>query len=325
MATTFDITNSVDVTDAATFIPTVYSMEVLAAYKANLVLANLVTLLNHKGKKGNAISIPVPTRGTASQKSANNVVTLITNTESSVTVSINQHWEYSRLIEDIVEFQALPSIRRFYTNDAGYALAKKIDTLLHALAATWGGATAYEGTAANGTGAVIGSDGTTQWSDANAGNGATFSDTGVRRLVQELDDTDTPSRDRVLVVPPVEKRKMLAEPRFTEQSFVGERGSENSIRNGFVLPLYGLDVFVSSNCATLTASDGVTTYRAALAFQKEALVLAEQVAPRVQQQYKLEALGTLVTSDSIFGVKTVRGGTEAQDGVGCKAIVVPAV
>jgi hypothetical protein len=196
--------------------------------------------------------------------------------------------------------------------------------LLHQLAATWGGATAYEGTASNNTGAVIGSDGSTQWSDADAGNGASITDAGMRRLVQELDDTDTPSRDRYLVIPPVEKRKMLAEPRFTEQAFVGERAGENSIRNGFVLPVYGVDVYVSSNCETLTASNDLTTFRAALLFQKEALVLAEQVAPRVQTQYKLEALGTLVTSDAIFGVKTVRGLSEAQDGVGCKAVIVPA-
>lgn len=324
MATSLAYTNSVDVTDAANFIPTVYSLEVLAPYKKNLVMANLVTILNHKGKKGNTIAIPVPVRGDASQKSANNVVTLITNTEGTLSISIDQHWEYSRVIEDIVEFQALPSLRRFYMNDAGYALAKRVDTTLHNLAATWGGATAYEGTAANNTGAVIGGDGSTQWSDADAGNGASISDTGLRRVIQELDDTDTPSRDRYLVVPPVEKRKMLAEARFTEQSFVGERGSENSIRNGFIMPLYGADVYVSSNCATLTASNDVTQYRAALLFQKEALVLAEQVAPRVQTQYKLEALGTLVTSDMIFGTKTVRGGSEAQDGVGCKAIIVPA-
>lgn len=324
MATSLAYSNSVDVTDAANFIPTVYSLEVLAPYKKNLVMANLVTILNHKGKKGNTIAIPVPVRGDASQKSANNVVTLIVNTEGTISVSIDQHWEYSRVIEDIVEFQALPSLRRFYMNDAGYALAKRVDTTLHNLAATWGGATAYEGTAGGTTGAVIGSDGSTLWSDADAGNGATISDLGLRRLVQELDDTDTPSRERYLVIPPVEKRKMLAEARFTEQSFVGERGSENSIRNGFVLPLYGVDVYVSSNCATLTASNDVTQFRAALLFQKEALVLAEQVAPRVQTQYKQEALGTLVTSDMIFGVKTVRGGSESGDGVGCKAVIVPA-
>jgi hypothetical protein len=323
MANSISYANSVDVTDAATFIPTVYSLEVLAPYKKNVVMANLVTSLNHKGKKGNSIVIPVPVRGTASAKTANNVVTLITNTESSSTISLNQHWEYSRVIEDIVEFQALPSIRRFYMNDAGYALARKVDTLLLQLAATWGGATAYLQAT---TGAVIGSDGVTRWdptANANTGNGAAISDAGMRALIQGLDDTDTPTRDRYLVLPPVEKRRLLAEPRFTEQAFVGERGPDNAIRNGFVMPLYGVDVYVSSNVETLLATDAATSYRPCLLFQREALVLAEQVAPRVQTQYKQEALGTLVTADTIFGVQTVRGLTGAQNFIGCKAVIVP--
>lgn len=324
MSNTLSFANSVDVTDAATFIPEVWSLEVLAAYKANHVMAQLVSKINHKGRKGDIINIPVPTRGSASAKTANQVVTLITNTEGNRQVTINQHWEYSRVIEDIVEVQGLSSLRRFFTDDAGYALATRVDTTLHNLAATWGGATAYEGTAANNTGAVIGSDGTTQWSDANAGNGASFTDAGLRRIVQELDDTDTPMRNRYLVIPPIEKRKLLGESRFTEQAFVGESGQGNSIRNGLVGSLYGFDLYVSTNCATLTASDDSTTYRAALAFQKEALVLAEQVAPRMQTQYKLEALGTLLVSDILFGAQTVRGYNEATDGTGTKAIIVPA-
>ena len=324
MATSLDFSNSVDVTDAANFIPQVWSLEVLAAYKANLVLAGLVSVLNHKGRKGNTINIPVPTRGSASQKTANNVVTLITNTEGTRAVSIDQHWEYSRVIEDIVEVQALASLRRFFTDDAGYALAKRIDTTLHNLAATWGGATAYEGTASNNTGAVIGSDGSTQWSDADAGNGAAIADIGLRTVIQDLDDTDTPMRYRYLVVPPVEKRKLLGEARFTEQAFTGEGGRSNSIRNGLVGDLYGVEIYMSSNCATLTASDDSTSYRAALLFQREAMVLAEQVAPRIQTQYKLEALGTLMVADTIFGAQTVRGYNESNDGTGCKAIIVPA-
>jgi hypothetical protein len=53
---------------------------------------------------------------------------LIAATESEVTVSINKHYEYSRLIEDIVEAQALNSMRQFYTSDAGYALSRQVDT-----------------------------------------------------------------------------------------------------------------------------------------------------------------------------------------------------
>ena len=122
--------NHVTVTTAATFIPEVWSDEIVAAYKKNLVAANLIKKMNFKGKKGDTVHIPAPTRGDASAKAANSQVTLIAATESEKTVSINQHWEYSRLIEDIVEAQALSSLRQFYTDDAGYALAKKVDSTL---------------------------------------------------------------------------------------------------------------------------------------------------------------------------------------------------
>jgi hypothetical protein len=304
MANTFALTNAIGITEAANFIPAVYSLEVLAAYKQNLVMAGLVSVINHRGPKTHA-----------------QPVTLINNVEGNTSVTIDQHWEYSRLIEDMAEFQGLPTLRRFYMDDAGYALADRIDTDLHNLAASWGGATGYEGS--GNQGAVIGSDGTTAYSADGTGNGAAISDAGLRRVIQTLDDNDTPMRFRYLVVPPVEKRKLLGETRFTEQAFVGEQGQSNSIRNGLVGDLYGVEVYMSSNCATDTATDGSTAYRAALLFQREAVVLAEQVMPRIQTQYKLEALGTLLVADTIYGRSTIRGSAESDDGRGCKAIMVP--
>lgn len=312
MANSISYANSVDVTDAATFIPEMWSDEIIASYRANLVLAALVTLLNHKGKKGDTVHIPKPTRGSASAKAANNVVTLITNTESEVQISINKHYEYSRVIEDIVDVQALASLRQFYTKDAGYALAKQVDSDIRDLAATWNSGTAYSG-------AVIGSDGSTAYdttANTNTGNGAALTDAGIRRVIQFFDDGDVPGRDRVLVIPPVEKKRLLGVTRFTEQAFTGESGAGNSIRNGLVGDLYGLDIYVSSNIVDITATDASTHYRVCLAFQKEALCLVEQLGMRVQTQSKLEALGTLMVADRIYGVKTLR-----EEGV--RAIVVP--
>jgi len=135
MATSLAYTNSVDVTDAAAFIPEVWSDDVIAAYKKNLVIAALVSKINHKGKKGDTIHIPTPTRGAASAKAANNVVTLVTASATNTDVVIDKHYEYSFVVEDIVEVQALSSLRRFHTDDAGYALATQVDTDLRNLAA----------------------------------------------------------------------------------------------------------------------------------------------------------------------------------------------
>ena len=78
-------------TTAATFIPEIWSDEIIAAYKKNLVMANLVMKMNFKGKKGDVVHIPAPTRGSASLKAASTAVTLIADTESEVQVSINRH------------------------------------------------------------------------------------------------------------------------------------------------------------------------------------------------------------------------------------------
>ena len=61
---------TVDNTSAATFIPEMWSNEVRAEYKANLVMANLVKKLSHSGKKGDTIHIPAPLRGSANAKVA---------------------------------------------------------------------------------------------------------------------------------------------------------------------------------------------------------------------------------------------------------------
>src|SRR5512139_390221 len=120
--------NHVTTTTAATFIPEIWSDEIVATYKKSLVAANLIKRMNFKGKKGDTVNIPVPTRGTASAKTANAQVNLNVATENNIPVLINKHFEYSRLIEDIVDVQALASMRQFYTDDAGYALAKQVDT-----------------------------------------------------------------------------------------------------------------------------------------------------------------------------------------------------
>ena len=135
-------TGIVGVTEAANFIPELWSDDIIAAYKTSLVMGNLVSKINHVGKKGDTIHIPTPTRGTANVKAENVAVTIQANVEGKVDVSIDKHYEYSRLIEDIVSVQALDSLRRFYTDDAGYTLAKQIDSDIIAQFETLGGGTA---------------------------------------------------------------------------------------------------------------------------------------------------------------------------------------
>ena len=323
-------TNHVTLTEAtaatrtrsnSAFIRELWTDEIIAAYKANLVMPQLVVNMPFNGRKGDTFHVPNPTRGAASSKGSETQVTLIANQESTKQYLIDQHYEYSRLIEDIVAIQADDSMRAFYTDDAGYALAKRVDTDLHAEGAKFAGADASPTVAgSNYSKAVIGSDGSTAWDPAantNAGNAAALADAGIREIIRQLDDNDVPNAGRVLVIPPVEKKSLTGIARFTEQAFVGEVAQGNTIRNGMIGNLYGVDVFVSTNCPTVADSGSATDQRAALLFQKEALVFIEQLRPRVQTQYKQEWLGDLFTADTIYG----KGVLRPEAGV---AIVVPA-
>jgi N4-gp56 family major capsid protein len=298
--------NHVTNTTAATFIPEIWSDEIIAAYKKNLVLANLVNKMNHSGKKGDTIHIPAPTRGSASAKAASTQVTLIAATESEVQVSINKHYEYSRLIEDITDVQSQPSLRRFYTEDAGYALSKQVDDDLFALGKTFGDD--------NGSGSdwvhsnsfyIDGANGIAAYAADTVAVTDLFTDLAFRELVQQLDDNDVPMDGRFLVIPPSVRNTIMGIDRYNSSDFVDGRG----IMTGQIGSLYGVDIYVSSNCPvieTAAANDAGGDIKAAIMGQKDGMVLAEQMGVRTQTQYKQEYLGDLMTADTLYGVKTVR-------------------
>ena len=196
-------------TEAATFIPEVWSNEIRASYEANLVLANLVKKMSMVGKKGDTINIPAPSRGTATAKGENAAVTIQANVEGTVPVIINSHYEYSRLIEDIVKIQALSSMRKFYTEDAGYSLAVQVDTDLFTLGTSLGDGT-YE-PAPDATGAdwvntacfyadaALTPDALVPYAADAVVNTDVLTDVTFRALVQKMDDADVPLSNRSFI------------------------------------------------------------------------------------------------------------------------------
>lgn len=343
-------TNNSTITTSANFIPKLWSDEVVAAYKQKLVLANLITNISFKGKKGDTLHLPLPARGDASAKAANTQVTLIADTAGDIPVLINKHFEYSKLYEDIAEIQALQSMRKFYTDDAGYALAKRIDRDLMLLGAGFQGGSIAGATNLFEAG-VVGGDGSTLFSgsaSSNVGNGTALTDAGLRKAIQKLEDADLNSNDLFFVIPPVEANVLRSISRFTEQAF---RGDGTTLKTGVLGNLYGVEVYTTSNCPFIhvnsitgtqsvtfsatkptgaafadefgltvdwsTSSPTDTMYRACLLGHKDSMALATQQDIRTQSQYKQEYLGTLVTSDTIYGSKELRD-------YAAVAVIVPA-
>jgi N4-gp56 family major capsid protein len=303
-----------DVTRSATFIPEVWSDDIIASYKKKLVMAPLVRKMSFVGQKGDTLRIPVPSRGQANQKIARTQVQVQYSTELEIVVNINRHFEFSKIIEDIVKVQALPSQRRFYTEDAGYALARQKDTdiiNLGRLANSGAGTNVYAS-------AFTGGDGSTLYV-AGSNNETALTDPGIRRMMQRLDDNDVPMDDRHLVIPPSSRNTLLGISRFTEQAF---NGSGATMKNGLIGNIYGMEVHVTPQCDTTSGSNAA---RVALMFHRDAFALVEQMGIRTQTQNKLEHLGDLFVADTLYGVQILRSGALGADvPASAFAIAVPA-
>lgn len=324
------------ITTSANFIPKMWSDEVIAVRKQKTVLADLVKNVSFKGKHGDTLYLPVPARGEASLKAPNAQVTIVSDTAGTIPVVIDKHFELSRVYEDIAEMQALSSMRRFYTDDAGYALARRIDRQLMLVSAGFQGGSIAGATNLFETG-VTGGDGTTNFSGASNGNGTALTDAGFRKAIQRLEDNEIQTNEMFFVIPPVEAGVLRGVSRFTEYAF---RGEGNALKTGKIGDVYGVEIYVTSNCPFIhansvtntqsvtfsnttptgasfadefgltvdwnTSSPTDTKYRACILGCKDAMVLATQQDVRTQAQYKQEYLGTLVTADTVFGTKELR-------------------
>ena len=293
------------VTELANFIPEVWSDDIIAAYKSNLVLAGLVRKMPFKGKKGDTIHVPSPTRGDAHQKVENQAVTVQGNVEGVLTIYIDQHWEYSKLIEDMAAVQAKNSARRFYTEDAGYALAKKVDSDLWSLGKYFGDGAGSDWTNSN----VYYNDATngiTAYAADTVTAADVVDDAAIRRMIKLQDDQDTPMTGRFWVMPPSMKETILGIDRYNSRDFTNQRG----VQNGYVSNLYGVDFYVSTNAPVVETasanSNNTNAVKASILAHTDTMILVEQQGIRSQTQYKLEWIGNLFTADRLYGFSEYR-------------------
>ena len=307
MATGVIGTNDQTVTTAATFIPELWSDEVIASYRKNLVIANLVTRIGHKGKKGDTINIPTPVRGSATAKGENSLVKIQGDTHGNTALSIDKHYEYSVLIEDMAEVQALSSLRRFYTEDAGYALSTQVDLDLFNTAAKLNGGSGTTGASGWNKAQVFNASGVlSDWDRSGVGDAIALStggDAAIRGMIEKLDLADVPQDGRAFVLTPRQYTDMLGIARYTEQAFIGDG---NAIKTGKVGMIYGIEVYVTNAMGTTQCATGSVVHDIGLLIHKDSMALVEQLGVRSQTQYMQQYLGDLYTADTIYGVGEMR-------------------
>lgn len=273
---------NIGATAGSVFRPNVWSKEVLSFVKSNLVLLPLIKHYDADVKSsGQTLEIPNVSAISANLKAQNTVVTLNYNTETKTTITLNKHYESSFVIEDLVKVQSKYDLRSDYTQAAAYAIAEKIDSNLA-------------------------TDMTTAWKTASQAYGAygtALNDNLILTVNRYLSENKAPRSDRSLVVHPKGESELLAIDKYVRYDALGVGGSENSIINGKIGRIYGIDVFMSQNLVYLdTATDEYNH----LLFHKEAWAIAMQMEPRTQAQYKQEHLGWLVTVDVLYGHGALR-------------------
>jgi len=280
-----DVMGKAGVENAAnTFVPQLWADEILVSREKNLVAASFFKRINHKGKAGDTINIPFISNLTTNDKVETQPVTLQVIAEGKKQVLLNKHKETSFLIEDFLKIQSKYDLRSEYTKKGGYAHALVVDTDIFALFVADLPA-AYK---------VIGSDGITAFGGANE---ADLTDAGLRRAIQTLDDNLAPQEGRCLFIPPSQKNALLGINKFT---LFEQLGRTQELHQGTFGSIYGITVKVSTNVPT------VGNARVSILTHKDSVCCAMQQDVRVQSDYKLQNIATLVVLDSIYGVKSLR-------------------
>ena len=280
--------NQMTITTGDVFLPEIWSKQTQKATEATLVLANLVKRFDGDvADGGDLLTVPKISNISAYAKAANTQVTLNAPAEQSFQMSINRHFESSYLVEDRLSKQAAYKLMEEYSPKAGFAVSQQIDSDLAGL---------YSGLSQ-----TVGNS-TTDVTDAN-----------IVAAIQYLDDANAPQSERYFVIKPAALAHMRQIQKFSEYQMLGvtptpivsgglAQASGGAVRrigpNGFVGTVYNLEVYMSTN---LVEESGTSDTVHNLVFQKEAFALALQQKPRMQFQYKQEYLGTLATTDAIWG------------------------
>ena len=170
-----------------------------------------------------------------------------------------------------------------YTSKAGFAIAEAVDTDLLAL---------YAG-----------------FSNTDVGTyGTDVTNAVILNAIEALDLANAPLAGRAFVFHPTQKTAIAQIDQFVRADYLGNYQSAKPAAVGpksssLWGELWGIPAYYTNQVPTTA---GTPTQYHNILFHKEAIALAMQQKPRVQSEYILEYLGTLLVVDVIYGVKNLR-------------------
>lgn len=274
----------VTITTDQHFIPEIWADGIYKYFDRKTVFRGLVddysALVSSKGY-GDAINIPEMSLITATAKSAGSDVSYDATATTTTQLSLNKHNYVAKLFEDIALIQSEADLVAKYSRMMGEALARQVDADIWAEL-----------------------DGLNESQALSADDTLTAS--VFESALATLGEADIPYMDGecAMVVNPTLFADILNPSAGIAQYFIrndavgeGNRG----LRSGMVGSLYGIDVYMSNTVATA----GNASVIPGAIFHKSACAFASQQEVRVQSEYSIDALGTKVVSDLLYGVKLI--------------------
>jgi len=278
------VTNSTD----QHFIPEIWADGIYKYFERKSVFRGLVddysALFAGKGY-GDVLHIPEMSLISASDKSAGADVSYDATATTETQLTVNKHKYVAKLFEDLTLIQSEADLVEKYSRMMGEALSRQVD------ADIWTELQSLE-------------------DSLNLSADDTLTAGKFEEALATLGEADIPYMDGecAMVVNPTLFADILNPSAGIAQYFIrndavgeGNRG----LRSGLVGSLYGIDVYMSNTVDTANdGGAGANTISGAI-FHKSAVAFASQQDVRVQSEYSIDALGTKVVADLLYGVKRI--------------------
>lgn len=265
------------------FVPEIWGEGIYRFFERKSVFRNLVedySAVFGSAGFGDVLHIPQIDIITADDKGVGADVTYDATVTTETQLTINKHKYVAKLFEDVLEIQSNADMVAKYSRMMGEAIARAVD------ADIWGEL-----------------DGLNQTIDLSADNVLTADK--FEAALANLGENDVPYMDGdcAMVVNPTLYADILNPSGGLAQYFIRNdaSGEGAGLRSGLVGSLYGIEVYMSNT----VSSDGADNTVAGAIFHKSAAAIAVQNDVRVQSEYSIDALGTKVVSDMLYGVKLI--------------------
>jgi hypothetical protein len=270
-------------TSADDFVPELWSDGIYRYFERGTIFKNLVEDYSSLVKgSGDIVNIPQIDFDASSDKAIDTLVTYDATATTVTQLSINKHKYNAMLFEDLLLIQSNADLVAKYTQMFGEALARALDADIWA---------ELDGI----------NEGTTLAADD------AMPDAEFQAALSNLGSNDVPYMDGgcSFVVNPALMADILDPAAGISRNFWRADASgnggvlEDGGTKGFMGKLFGINTYMSNTIS----SGGTSSTTSGAIFHKSAAVCAVQQDVRVQAEYSIDALGTKVVADMIYGAK----------------------